>query len=89
MSYIGKVCVCSTGRVGLVVRQKPITFADGETKTMWEGIGLDGKGLWCSSNPLVLHPSIESYLDRLVLCLKQPGCVYPPLGSGALNPLGA
>lgn len=85
--FTGKVCVSSLGRVGLVVRKKTITFPDGEAKEMWEGIGLDGKGLWCTSNPLVLHDSIESYMDRLVLALKQPGCVYPPLGSGALNPL--
>lgn len=88
-NFVGKVCCCSTGRVGLVVRQKIITFPSGETKQMWEGIGLDGKGLWCTSNPIEIHPSIEAYMDRLVLALKQPGCVYPPLGSGALNPLGA
>lgn len=89
--YIGTVCVCSTGRVGLVVRRREVTFPDGQPKLIWEGIGLDGKGLWASTadEPLVLHPSIDAYLDRLVKALSQPGCVYPPLGSGSLNPLKA
>jgi len=89
---LGKVCVCSTGRVGLVVRREKITFTSGEVGEMWCGIGLDGKGLWCTSaerEPLILYHSIEEYMDRLVKCLKQPGCVYPPLGSGSLNPIGA
>ena len=86
---IGKVCVCSTGRVGLAVRVESITFPDGHSSEMLAGIGLDGKGLWCTSSPVALHDSIEAYMDRLVKCLKQPGCVYPPLGCGALNPIGA
>lgn len=87
-NFIGKVCCCSTGRVGLVVRKEAITFPDGQTSTMWAGIGLDGKGLWCTSNPIVIHDSIEAYMDRLQKMLKQPGTIYPPLGgSGGLNPL--
>lgn len=89
INVIGCVAVCATGRVGLVVGQEEITFPSGETKTMWTGIGLDGKGLWCSSSPVILHVSIQAYIDRLKLCLKQPGCVYPPLGCGSLNPIGA
>jgi len=86
---IGTVCVGSLGRVGLVVRISEIEFpGSGDKKKMFEGIGLDGKGLWCASNPLKLYDNIEQYMDRLAQALKQPGCVYPPLGCGSLNPIG-
>ncbi len=78
--FVGKVCVCPTGRVGLAVRVREITMSDGFTGTFLAGIGLDGQALWCTRNPIMLHPSIEAYMDRLALVLTQPGAIYLPLG---------
>ena len=85
MDFAGTVCAGSLGRVGLVVRQKEIDFGD-RKQVMWEGIGLDGKGLWCTANPIVIQPSIEAYMDRLERALDQPGAMYPPLGVGGQVP---
>jgi len=85
--FIGTVAACSTGRVGLIVRKETVTFRSGDTKEVYTGIGLDGKGLWASSDPIVIQPSIEEYMDRLQKILKeQPGAIYPPLGCGGINP---
>lgn len=85
--FTGNVAVCSTGRVGLVTGQEEVVFASGDKKKMWVGIGLDGKGLWCSSSPVYLYETIHDYIDRLKKCLQQPGAIYPPLGCGSRNPV--
>ena len=86
--FTGTVAVCLNGRVGYVVGKKTITFSSGDSGEYWYGIGLDGKGLWCSSSPVLLHDTLDNYIARLEKALSQPGSVYPPLGSGALNPIG-
>lgn len=62
MDYIGKVCVCSIGRLGLVTGKTIAPW--GET---YYGAGLDGHGLWMSRKPVVvIAESIEEYADRLL-----------------------
>ncbi len=56
----GKVCVCSTGRAGVVTGQKEFAWG-----VAWVGLGLDGKGTWCSSNPAVVAESAEEFRQTL------------------------
>lgn len=56
----GTVCVSSIGRPFIVTGTK--TFAWGES---WVGIGLDGKGIACSSQPCVIAESGEVFYDKL------------------------
>lgn len=58
---VGKVCVCSVGRVAVVVGQK--TFDWGQA---WVGLGLDGKGTWASKEPAIVAESAIEFHDRLV-----------------------
>lgn len=57
---VGKVCVCSVGRVAVVVGTK--TYDWGEA---WIGLGLDGKGNWASSEPCVVAESGKGFHDKL------------------------
>lgn len=67
----GKVCVCSVGRPGIVVGKKKTTFENDENNQpekeyeVWFGLGLDGKGNWCSTNPCVVAESGEEFYERL------------------------
>lgn len=58
----GKVCICSVGRVAVVAGKKYFDFAG---KNLWYGIGLDGKGNWASSTPVITAESVEEFHDRL------------------------
>ena len=57
---VGKVCCCSVGRPFVVTGQK--TFPFGVT---WCGLGLDGKGTACSTNPCVLAETAAEFHDKL------------------------
>lgn len=57
---VGKVCVCSLGRIAVVTGRK--TY-DGEES--WVGLGLDGKGNWSSRGPHVIAESGQEYYDKL------------------------
>ena len=59
-NLVGKVCVCSVGRAAVVVGKKK--FPWGES---WVGLGLDGKGTWASSNPVIIAESGEEFHDKL------------------------
>jgi len=59
-NLVGKVAVCSVGRVAIITGKK--TFEFGET---WVGIGLDGKGTWASKNPCIVSESGQEFHDKL------------------------
>ena len=59
-NLVGKICVCSVGRVAIVVGKK--TFSWGES---WIGIGFDGWGTWASTVPCVIAESGEEFHDKL------------------------
>lgn len=59
-SLIGKVCVCSVGRVAIVTGKKTFDFGE-----CWVGIGFDGKGTWASSKPCIVAESGQEFHDRL------------------------
>lgn len=82
-NLVGKVCVCSLGRPGLVV--KMILHPDGYR--FWAGIGFDGKGLWLThadTPTVVIANSITEYYDMIV---NRPGNVL--YATAAVNPPGA
>jgi hypothetical protein len=67
-SLIGKVCSCSLGRVGVVVRLEDITFQNGDVAKCWTGMGLDGRGLWATganAQVVVLADHLTEYMDRI------------------------
>jgi hypothetical protein len=59
-AMIGKVCVCSIGRPAIVVGTKKFPWG-----WAWTGIGLDGKGVWCSTDPCIIAENGQEYYDRL------------------------
>lgn len=59
-NLIGKVCVCSTGRVAIVTGKQKFEFGD-----CWVGLGLDGKGTWASSNPCVIAEDGQEFHNKL------------------------
>lgn len=62
----GAVAVCSLGRVGVITDKKTITFSNGDTGEMYVGMGLDGKGLWASSDPIKLCDTLKEYTERVL-----------------------
>ena len=56
----GKVCVCSVGRVGIVTGEEKYHFG-----LAWVGLGLDGKGTWCSTAPAVVAETAEEFRAKL------------------------
>ena len=66
-SLVGKVCVCSVGRVGVVTHHSNL-FVERENATipMWHGVGLDGFGTWASSKPAVVAEDLKEFHDRLM-----------------------
>jgi hypothetical protein len=62
----GKVCVCSVGRPGIVLGKKKTIFNNTkETARVWFGLGLDGKGNWCSTNPAIIAESGVEFYEKL------------------------
>jgi len=57
---VGKVCVCSVGRPFIVTHQQAFPWG-----VAWAGLGLDGKGTACSSNPCVIAESGHEFHDKL------------------------
>lgn len=57
---IGKVCVCSMGRLGLVVCRRVLPWG-----MSWCGVGLDGQGYWTSREPAVIFEDIVYYENAL------------------------
>ena len=61
----GKICVSAEGRPAIVVGEGPIYFKDEGTIMCWLGLGLDGKGVWASTNPCVIAESGQEFYDRM------------------------
>jgi hypothetical protein len=57
---VGKVCICSVGRLFIVTHQKAFDWG-----LVWAGLGLDGKGIACSSNPCIIAESGHEFYDKL------------------------
>lgn len=57
---VGKICVCTVGRVGIVTGRKKFDWGDA-----WYGLGLDGKGVWTSTNPAIIAESGQEFADKL------------------------
>ena len=65
-NLIGKICVCSVGRPGIVTSKKKCKFeSSGAEFDAWVGLGLDGKGNWCSTSPAIIAESAEEFRQRL------------------------
>lgn len=58
---VGKVCVCSMGRVAVVTGRHEFEWG-----LAWVGLGFDGKGSWASRNPCISAESAEEFRERLV-----------------------
>lgn len=66
LNLVGRVCICSLGRPGLVVKKIRKNHGISE---FWSGIGFDGKGLWMTSvdSPtVVIADSIAEYCDMIL-----------------------
>ena len=64
-NLMGKVCVCTVGRPFIVTGSKnDFDFAPGVL--FWTGLGLDGKGTACSSEPGIIAESGQEFHDKLV-----------------------
>ena len=62
----GKICVCSIGRVAIVTgRGKFKSSIDGRWVECWQGLGLDGKGTWASTNPCIVAENGQEFRDKL------------------------
>lgn len=59
-NLVGKICVCSVGRPGIVTGRKEYDWG-----TAWCGLGLDGKGNWSSTNPAIIAESGQDFHDLL------------------------
>jgi hypothetical protein len=69
-SLVGKVCICSLGRVGVVYGGGPIVFPSGGGGDFWHGFGLDGRGLWATARRegrpvVVIAESLAEYADKV------------------------
>jgi len=62
-SCVDKVCVGSTGRVGLVTHYES---EHAYRCDRYVGIGFDGKGVWTSKSPAIVAESGEEFVRRLV-----------------------
>ena len=58
---VGKVCVCSIGRPAIVTGRGETIFGK-----VWTGLGLDGKGTWCSTQPCVIAESGQEFYEKLI-----------------------
>lgn len=63
-NLIGKIAVCSVGRVAIITGRGAITTTDGSIE-VWQGIGFDGRGTWASSNPCIVAENGQEFHDRL------------------------
>jgi len=65
-NLIGKVCVCSVGRVGIVTGKGSFkSVVNDELIECWKGLGLDGKGVWASTSPCIVAESGQEFADKL------------------------
>jgi hypothetical protein len=62
----GKVCVCSVGRPFIVTGKIGPEHNLPTLEGSWSGLGLDGKGTACSSNPCIIAESGQEFHDKLV-----------------------
>jgi len=63
---VGKVCVCSVGRVAIVTGRRMFKFDDDNEVECWTGLGLDGKGTWASTGPCVIAETGQEFHDKLL-----------------------
>lgn len=64
-NLVGKICISSIGRIAIVTGRKKYDWGDA-----WCGLGLDGKGNWCSSNPVITAESGQEFHDMLTKRFK-------------------
>ncbi len=57
--FINKVCVNSTGRLGIVTHVDHITYSE----PLAAGFALDGKGIWTSGSPIIVD-SAENIFEK-------------------------
>ena len=65
---VGKVCVCTVGRPFIVTGKMGAEHGIKREVLAgsWCGLGLDGKGTACSSNPCVIAESGQGFHDKLL-----------------------
>ncbi len=59
--FVGKVCRCSRGELGLVTGRKRLPWG-----TSWVGIPLKRTGMWSSRNPRVIAEDLDAFLLKIV-----------------------
>lgn len=65
-NLIGKICVCSIGRIAIVTGRGSFkSSVNDEIINCWQGLGLDGKGTWASTNPCVVAENGQEFRDKL------------------------
>ncbi len=69
-AYIGKVAICSRGRVGVIIKRKKLPWG-----WSWIGIGLNTneEWRWSSRRPSIIAEDVNDYLFRERL-LRTVGC---------------
>ena len=58
---VGKVCVCTVGRPFIVTGKRKFDWGEA-----WVGLGLDGKGTACSTDPCIIAESGQKFHDKLL-----------------------
>ena len=69
---VGKVCVGSIGRIGVVSCQQLLSWG-----LSWVGMSFDGKGVWASSKPVVVAESVDEFR---AYCMERFGGKLSHLG---------
>ncbi len=59
-NLVGKICVCTVGRPFIVTGRKSRTRGE-----FWVGLGLDGKGIACSTDPAIIAETGQEFHDKL------------------------
>lgn len=59
-NLVGKVCVCSIGRVAVVTGERQFDWGHA-----YVGLGLDGKGTWASRRPCVIAETMDEFRAKL------------------------
>lgn len=62
---VGKIAVCSIGRVAIITNYGKIEKSDGSSIAGWEGIGFDGKGTWFSTSPVIVAETGDEFRNKL------------------------
>lgn len=67
-NLVGKICVSSIGRIAVVTHRGSFkSSVNNDTIECWKGLGLDGKGVWASTEPCIVAESGQEFAETLSL----------------------